>query len=58
MKLSPWLRFAAFFWLACVAWFVLLVAGVLANSAHAETRIDEREPPPLPGPAPPQHRRH
>lgn len=46
MKLSPWLRFAAFFWLACVAWFVLLVAGVLANSARAETRIDEREPPP------------
>ena len=46
MKLSPWLRFAAFFWLACVAWFVLLVAGVLANSAHAETKIDEREPPP------------
>lgn len=39
MKLSRWLRFAALFWLASVAWFVLLVAGMLANSAHAESTL-------------------
>ncbi|ACK55101.1 hypothetical protein [Thauera aminoaromatica] len=46
MKLSPWLRFAAFFWLAAVAWFVLLVAGVLASTAHAATADDKPPPPP------------
>lgn len=39
MKLSRWLRFAALFWLASVVWFVLLVAGMLANSAHAESTL-------------------
>lgn len=46
MKLSHWLRFAASFWFACVAWFLLLVAVLVANSAHAETAPDNAPPPP------------
>lgn len=46
MTLTRWLRFAVLFWLSGVCWFVLLVAGLLANTAHAKDEIDKR--PPLP----------